>query len=207
MSRVKLVFKPDDFPAPVGETDASNLAHLFDAIRPWTGGDSIPPTAAGFAIVARDPKLALLLAGLSDHMTLDCPWTSQRTDLRELSIQALNLHFKCDYNFQSHLRKAEERFGVPVELQAAIPLWQTTTLFTVEQRLVIEYTFATVSGDVTDELFQRIASAFGELGAIELTVGIAWWSFWAMLVGAIRPEHDFGYAPPGTDAARSTEQA
>ena len=200
MSRVKMVFQPDDFPVPIGREDANNLEQFFCHIHSWTGDGGIPKTAAGFAIVARDPKLALLLAGLSDYMTLECPWTSQRTDLRELSIQALNLHFKCDYNFQSHLRKAEERFGVPAEMQAAIPLWRESTIFTPEQRLVIEYTLATVTGDVSDELFQRVADQFGEMGAIELTVGIAWWSFWAMLVGAIRPEHDFGYgiaAPAG----------
>lgn len=192
MSRVKLVFKPDDFPGPVGNEDSDNLVKLFENIRSWTGDGGIPHTAAGFAIVARDPKLALLLAGLSDYMTLECPWTSKRTDLRELSIQALNLNFRCDYNFQSHLRKAEERYGIPAEMQAAIPFWRVTNIFNHEQRLVIEYTLATVAGDVSDELFQRVADQFGEMGAIELTVGIAWWSFWAILVGAIRPEHDFG---------------
>ena len=178
MSRVKLVFTPKDFAGPVTGETANSLRELFDHIRPWAGDAGIPRTAAGFAIVARDPRLAMLLARLSDYMTLECPWTSERTALRELSIQALNLHFRCDYNFQSHLRKAEERFGVPAEVQAAIPLWQTSTLFDDEQRLVIEYTLATVTGAVSNDPFARVASQFEEMGAI-------------------RPEHDFGYASTG----------
>jgi len=193
MSRVKLAFTPEDYDSSVNRED---VTRLFEQLRSWAGDQGIPKTAAGFAIVARDPKLALHLAKVSDYMTLECPWTSERTDLRELSIQALNLHFQCDYNFQSHLGKAEQRFGVSAEMQAAIPYWKVTSVFDEEQRLVIEFTFATVTGEVSDELFERVVGQFGEMGAIELTVGIAWWSFWAMIVGAIRPEHDFGHGTP-----------
>lgn len=193
MSRVRLAFTPEDYSPSINRNDVEKL---FEQLHSWTGDGGIPKTAAGFAVVARDPKLARLLAMVSDYMTLECPWTSERTALRELSIQALNLHFQCDYNFQSHLGKAEQRFGVTAEMQAAIPYWKVTSVFDDEQRLVIEYTFATVKGEVSDELFERVVEQFGEMGAIEFTVGIAWWSFWALIVGAVRPEHDFGHGRP-----------
>jgi alkylhydroperoxidase family enzyme len=193
MARARLVFEPQHLPEPAGRADRVALNQLLERMHGLFGVREIPRTAAGFAIAARAPKLALLLAELSEYMVRDCDWTARRTDLRELSIQVLNQHFNCDYNFQSHLAKAAQHFGLPLELQAAIPLWRTSTIFTAEQRLVIEYTLAAIQGAVTDALFERVGAQFGETGAVELTIGIAWWSFWAILVGAIGPEHDFGY--------------
>lgn len=193
MPRAKLVYRPDEFPGPVGEEKRQQIDALFEHMISFAGKPEIPGTAGAFAIVARDPKLALLLVRVSDYMTRECPWTTERRDLRQLMIQTLNWHFRCDFNFQSHLSSAE-RDGISAELQAAIPYWEVTTIFTDEQRLVIEYTLASLKGEVTEELFARVTDHFGEQGTIEFSIAIAWWSFWAILTGAVRPEHDFGYS-------------
>lgn len=199
MARANLVFCTNDFSDDSTPSEREQLDAFFERMRPIFGSDRIPDAAAGFAIIARIPKLANLITGLNEFMARECPWTSQRADLRELSIQTLNLHFQCDFNYQSHLAKAENLYNLPVELQAAIPLWKVTNIFSDEQRLVIEYTLASIQGSVTDELFARVTNQFGEQGAVEFTAGIAWWSFWAILVGAIGPQHDFGYGNPKGD--------
>lgn len=197
MPRAKLVYRPEEFPGPVDEEKQRHLAALFDHMKTFAGKPEIPGTAGAFAIVARDPKLALLLLHVSDYMTKECPWTTDRKDLRQLMIQTLNWRFRCDFNFQSHLSTAE-RDGITAEMQAAIPYWEVTSIFSEEQRLVIEYTLAAIEGSVSEALFARVAEQFGELGAIEFSIAVAWWSFWAILAGAVRPEHDFGHARPRT---------
>lgn len=200
MPRAQLVYRPDQFPGVVGDDKRQELNLLFEHMKSFAGKPEIPGTAGAFAVVARDPKFARLLLQVSDYMTGECPWTTDRKDLRQLMIQTLNWHFKCDFNFQSHLATAE-RDGISAELQAAIPYWQVTTIFNAEQLLVIEYTLAACKGEVTDELFARVSSQFGESGALEFTNAVAWWSFWAIVAGAVRPEHDFGHSTPSQAAA------
>ncbi|PEQ13920.1 hypothetical protein B2G71_06365 [Novosphingobium sp. PC22D] len=199
MTRVHLAFTPDELPDTTSPEDRAGFEAFIETMQPAFGAPEIPKAAAGFAIIARAPKLASLIVGLNQHMAFELPWTSQRADLRELMIQTLNMHFQCDFNFQSHLAKAEQRYGLPVELQAAIPYWKVSNIFTEEQRLVIEFTLAAASGTVSDELFARVVDQFGEAGATEFTFGVAWWSFWAILVGAIGPQHDFGYRTDQAD--------
>lgn len=186
MSRVAGVYKPSDYPGAPDEATKGALDDLFRYMSPQSPKPEIDRKHGGFAIVAQNPRLALLLAQLSDYIVREMPWTSQRRELRELAIQTLNFHFKCDYSFQSHVETART-YGVSPELLAAIPYWRTTDSFNEEQRLVIEYTLAVVSGDVPDELFTRVLKRFGEKEAVEFTTGIAWWSFWAMIINATRP--------------------
>jgi alkylhydroperoxidase family enzyme len=156
----------------------------------------IPGNHSAFATVARNPQLALRLIKLSDYIVTEMPWTVQHRDLRELAIQTLNLHFKCDFSFQSHLRPAR-LLGISLEQQACLPFWRTANVFSEEQRLVIEYTLAVVAGDVPDELFARVVKQYGEQDALGLTVAVAWWSFWAMIINATGTDFDFGYGKPG----------
>lgn len=201
MSRITLVQTAGEFPAD-GPRPEAELNQLFEHITRWTGEPRIPDTGKVFAVVARDPQLALLLVKVSDYMTQKLPWTTQRSDLRQLMIQALNYHYRCDYNFQAHIAPAE-RQGISPAMQAAIPYWRTTNIFDDEQRLVIEFTLAAVTGDVPQELFSRVVAHFGELGATEFTVGVAWWAFWAIICNAILPENDFGFANSPHGAAKS----
>lgn len=191
MTRVKLAYKREDL-TPTDEAKRSEADALFEHMKSFAGKPEIPGTAGAFAIVARDPKLALLLINVSDYMTKECPWTTNRRDLRQLMIQALNLHFRCDFNFQSHLSSAA-RDGISLEQQAAIPYWETSSIFNEEQRLVIEFTLAACENEVSDELFERVKARFGDQGAVEMTIAVAWWAMWAMIAGVIPPEHDFGY--------------
>jgi hypothetical protein len=162
---------------------------------PGQENPEIPGKSAAFATVARDPRLALRLIKLSDYILREMPWTSKRNALKQLAIQTLNVHFKCHFSFQSHLRPAAAA-GITLEQQACIPFWRTANVFDDEQRLVIEYTLAVVTGDVPEELFARVVKQYGEQEAFEFTVGVAWWSLWAMIINATGTDYDFGYGRP-----------
>jgi len=190
MARVKYIFKQSDYPNP-DETTKKDLKALFEHLSP--GEPKVEPHA-GYAILAQSPRLALGIAHLGDYIVRDMLW-SQRRDLRELAVQALNLHLKCDFSFHAHLAYAQVS-GITLEQQAAIPYWRTSNLFNDEQRLVIEYTFAVASGDVPSEIFSRVVDRYGERGAIECTATIAWWAFWAMILNAAQPEFTFERAKP-----------
>lgn len=200
MPRAHLVYRADQYPGPIDPEKQQHLNTLFESMKGFAGQPEIPGASGAFAIVARDPKLANLLLQVSNYMTGECPWTTRRKDLRQLMIQTLNWFFKCDFNFQSHLSTAA-RDGIRAELQAAIPYWEVTTIFNEEQRLVIEYTLAACKGEVTDDLFARVSAQFGEDGALEFTNAVAWWSLWAIIAGAVRPSHDFGYSTPAASAS------
>jgi alkylhydroperoxidase family enzyme len=192
MARTKQVFKTTDYPGMPDEATKQALNKLFEHMFPGQPNAEIPGEHGGFATVARNPRLALLLINLSDYIVRDMPWTSQRRDVREVAIQILNLHYKSDYSFQAHIAPAQAN-GISLAQQALLPFWRTANVFNQEQRLVCEYTLAVVAGDVSEELFARVVKQYGELGAIEFTVGVAWWSFWAMIINATHTDFDFGF--------------
>lgn len=192
MSRIKPILKPADLPATADAASRDALKALFDHMFPGVENPEIPGKSAAFGTVANDPKLALLLVKLSDYVVREMPFTSTRRDLQQLMVQALNWKLGCDFSFQSHLAPAAAA-GISLELQTQIPFWKTSNAFNEEQRLVIEYTVAVVEGVVPDALYQRVAAHFDERDTLALTVGISWWSFWAMIINATRTEFDFGF--------------
>jgi alkylhydroperoxidase family enzyme len=188
MSRVTAVYRPSDYPGtPDAETEAG-LAALFGHMFPGVAAPEIDRSHAGVAIAALNPTLALMLSKLSGFAALEMGW-SKRADLREIAIQAVNLHFQSHYSAQSRF-KAWQAVGLSLEQLAALAYWRTTDLFDEEQRLVIEYALAVVSGSVPEPLFAQITARFGEKGAVECTAVIGLWSMWAMLINAAQPSFD-----------------
>jgi alkylhydroperoxidase family enzyme len=188
MSRVTAVHKPSDYPGAPDDKTREDLAALFGHMFPGVEDPEIDRAHSGVAIAALNPGLALHLSKLSGYAALQLGWT-QRADLRELAIQTVNLHFESDYSAQSRYR-AWEAAGLRLEQLAALPFWKTTPLFDDEQRLVIEYALAVVTGDVPEELFARVVARYGEKGAVECTAVVGIWSMWAMLINATRPRLD-----------------
>jgi len=173
MPRVKAVYRPGDYPGTPDAATSAELAALFAHLFPNNANPEIDKAHSGIAIAALNPKLALALAKMSALIAAELPW-SQRKDLRELAIQTLNLHFKCDYSFKTRMPIAESA-GIGRDMQA-------------EQRLVVAYTNAVIRGAVPDALFAQVAARYGEKGAVEFTSLIAFWSFWAMFLNATGPD-------------------
>jgi alkylhydroperoxidase family enzyme len=191
-ARVKGVYKLSDYPGNPDEATRKSLKELFDYIgKAFPEGEEpvINGPHAGLAMVALNPQMALELTRATMYIAVETGW-AQRVDLRELAIQVVNLHFKCDFSYRAHLRVGVEA-GIKPEQQAALPFWRTANVFNDEQRLVIEYTNAVVTGDVPEELFSRVVSHFGEKGAIEFTTVVGMWSLWTMIINATRPVFDF----------------
>lgn len=185
MARVKGVYKPSDYPGAPDEATKKDLQELFDQMFPGQANPEFDAAHSGWAVMAHNPRLALHMAKLTTYIARDMTWCLRR-DLRELMIQTVNLHFKCESSFRARFPHAAAA-GIPPELQAAIPYWRTTNLFNDEQRLVIEYTLAAAAGNVSDELYISAVKVYGERGTIEFTTAVAHWSFWAILLNATRP--------------------
>lgn len=184
MARLKPIFRPEDFPGGPSPDTQKSLKAFFDHLFPRGQGDDEPH--AGYATLAHSPGTALAISTCADYIVREMGWT-QRRDLREVAVQTLNLHFKCDFSFHAHLSLAETS-GISLQQQAAIPYWRTSELFDEEQKLIIEYTEAVVRCDVPAMLFERMVERYGADGAVECTVAIGWWSLWAMLLSATRPD-------------------
>jgi alkylhydroperoxidase family enzyme len=188
MARVTAIYRPSDYPGTLDAQTAADLAELFGHMFPGVEEPEIDKAHTGMAIAALNPKLALHLSRLSGFAALQLGW-SQRADLREIAIQTVNLHFRSAYSAQSRF-KAWEAAGLSKDQLAALPFWQGTDLFDDEQRLVIEYALAVVTGEVPEALFASVAARYGEKGAVECTAVIGIWSMWAMLLNATQPHCD-----------------
>jgi len=186
MPRVNAVRKPADYLGALDNTAKNDVEALFARLCPGEAEPAFKGGQLGWGVMAaQSPRLAMLVADLTFYIAREMAWC-QRRDLRELAIQSVNFHFRSGFSFQSHWAQAQAA-GLTAEQIAAIPYWQTTTVFDDEQRLVIEYALAVASGDVPDALFGKVVARYGEKGTIEFTTVVAHWSFWAMIGNALRP--------------------
>lgn len=185
MSRITPVYRPSDYPGTPDAATRADLAELFGFLAPGVAEPEIDKPHTGMAIAAHNPKFALNLARLTNHVALGLEW-SGRKDLLELAVQAVNLHYKCDFSFAARMAKADAS-GLGMERLAALPFWRMSSLFDAEQRLLAEFVEAVVAGDVPDELLGRAKAQWGEKGVVECTAVIATFSAWAMLINVARP--------------------
>ena len=180
--RVHGVFKPGDHP----DYPNAELSALFETLFPGNPSPAFDRNHAGLAITAYNPKLALHFANLSRFLALDTSWC-QRNDLRELAIQTVNLHFKSDFSFNARVPNAQAA-GITSAQLAALREGQASDVFDEEQRLVIDYAKAVVTGAVASDLFSQVVKKYGETGTVEFTAVVAFWSAWAMIINAAAPE-------------------
>jgi 4-carboxymuconolactone decarboxylase len=183
--RVKGMFRPGDFPPAADEVTSGAVTELFGHMFPGVADPEIDENHVGMAIVAHNPAMALQMAKLSKLIALDTGFC-QRADLRELAIQTVNLHYGSDYGFRTRAPIARA-VGIGDDLLAALPDWRGSDMFNDEQRLVIAYAQAVVTGDVPADLFAQVVARYGEKGAVELTTLVAFWSAWAMILQAANP--------------------
>lgn len=182
MDRLRIVRRPEDcggLPQDVEE--------LFGLLFPDGTERVFRGAQLGWGVLAgQDPRIATTVAKLT-RMIARGPFLAARPDLRELAIQSVNMHFRCEFSHRSHLAYLS-RVGLSLEAIAALPYWRTSSLFSGEQKLVIAYSLALVSGDVPDNLHDEVVNAFGQQSVGELALAVAHWSFWALLLNAAQLE-------------------
>ncbi len=185
MVRVTAVYKPADYPGDLDERTQADIAELFEYLFPGNADPEIDAAHTGIAVAAQNPQLALHLARMSGFIVRGLAWC-QNQQLHELAVQTVNLHFRCDFTLRARSARALS-LGIGANLLAAIPDWAVSDLLNGEQKLVVEYTYAVVSGAVPAELLARVTAQYGEKEAIECTAAIAWWAMWAMIINALCP--------------------
>jgi alkylhydroperoxidase family enzyme len=194
--RVTQIRSKDDFPHELSDSDEKELTEIFPHFSrymanclPGIYGDGDTPNVGisnSWSQMAHDPRLANLMIDLSDHVLNDMPW-SKLVRQRELAILAIYQRQRCDYGYRAHLFAGAEADITP-EMVADLPVYHTSSLFTEEERTVIEYTHAVIDGLVSDELFERAKGYYGERGMVELTMVVAYWAHWGMLINALQPD-------------------
>ncbi len=187
-SRVRPIFSMVDSPDYSNALEHQELQQLFDSLFPNQTAPSFDDSHTGMAIAAKSPKLALQLSCLSRTLALELPW-SQRADLRELAILAVNVCQRCDYGFNSRKNIALAQ-GMSNEQLDALWQWRHNadlTLFDTEQQLVIRFSYAVINNTVSDELFTQATTRYGETGVVEMTSVIGFWAFWAMFLNTLYP--------------------
>lgn len=181
--RINAVFQRSDFKPAPGASD-EDADRFFAAVAPGPDG-VIARDHAGMAIAGISPNLALQLGATSRLLAIDLEF-SKRADLRELAIQTAHIRCGSGFSFESRLA-ACRAVGLQPDQIASLALWQTSSLFNEEQRLVLEYAEAVFDRAVSDELLDRFVAVFGEKGAIECAAIVGFWTCWSMIIDVARP--------------------
>lgn len=184
MARMRVVQRPEDCSGSPQDAKA-----LFDLLFPNGGERRLSGAQQGWGLVAaQHPQTAIALIQLTKAIAAG-PFLTARPDLREIAIQTVNLQQRCEFSYRSHLKYLDS-VGLSFETIAALPYWRDSSLFTDEQKLVIEYSLAVLDSEVSDSLFNEVADTFGHGAATELALAVAHWSFWALFLNAAQPKID-----------------
>jgi alkylhydroperoxidase/carboxymuconolactone decarboxylase family protein YurZ len=194
MPRVKQVHTIDEFPhdldnqevqAQVARTFARYDGLTRRASGQYSGATTVPNS---FAQIFQVPRFGELIVDLTDFVVNDLRW-AQQMKLRELAILTLYERQRCDYGYRIHLRIAAA-VGVTQQQIADLPLYRASDAFNDEERDVIEFTHAELDNHVSDELFQRLQSRYGEQQMVEMTIVVAFWALWGMVINTLQPDPD-----------------
>lgn len=181
MARVTPIRRAGQYPQGADADTRAGIDALFAGMFPGNPHGEIDRNHSGMAVAANSPRLAQMMGQMSRFVVLELGW-SQRKALAELAIRTVNHCYRSRFCDEARLSAAKAA-GLSDAQIAAVPDWRSD-LFNAEQKLVIEYTEAVLTGAVDDALFARMVAAFGEKDAVECTVAIGWWSMWAMLIEA-----------------------
>lgn len=106
--------------------------------------------------------------------------------LRELAVLTLMDRLDCKYGFVRHIDIAE-RSGISRQQIDSIGSYQTSALFSDDDKLIIRYAEElTRKGQVDDVLFRQVQDRIGQDGVLELTAATAFWNMMARNLNALR---------------------
>ena len=143
---------------------------------------------------ARVPPLYLALSGF--YAAVERKGSPLDPALRSLIQARISQLNDCAFCVDLNSMLAAERAGA-TEKAYAVAEWRDSALYTVRERLALEYAEAVTRSQVNDSLAERVKAEFGENVMIELTGLIAFQNMSAKFNAALDiPSQGFCQLPP-----------
>lgn len=163
----------------------------------------IPPAEFGPALKDRLEELwgkpPNLYRALANHPELLGAWaefskvlrhdTRTPRALRELVILRGAQVTRSEYEWASHLPMARKA-GVREEQIQALAGWRGSSLYSPREKAALELCEAVTAGDVSDEVYARVAQEFNHAEYVEISMVAAFYAMVARMLNAMRVQID-----------------
>lgn len=162
---------------PTVDSFTPSQRKVYESIISGPRGRLVGPLRA----VLVSPELADRWQRLGEEIRFN---TSLPISVQELSIIITARHWNCPVEWQIHSRVALEA-GVSLDIIEAIGHLRLPDSLDEKQRCVYEFTRTLLSdGDVAERVHRQVKDWFGEVGVVELTSAIGYYSMVAMMLNA-----------------------
>jgi alkylhydroperoxidase family enzyme len=187
MTRMRAFTSIADHPGGANDGESRALDQ-FAKLYESSGGDKYKgKIVRTWGLLLHDPILAHRMLELNNYISNEMSWT-QKKRARTLVVQMINKRTQCEYSFMAFYTAGVEHGWVTPEEMAALDFYEECEFFDDEDRLVLDFTVATLNGRVSDELYAKVNDFLGDQETLGLTVAIAYWTFWSMIINVFKPE-------------------
>ena len=162
------------------DTASGETKELYDSFEKQFGIPQVPNVVKA---LSNSPKLAKRVFPLANYFMNESALDPR---LRELAVLTLMDRLNCKYGFVRHIEIAE-RVGISREQIDNIGSYQTGSLFSDDDKLIIRYAEdLTQKGQVDDALFQQVKDRIGQENILDLTAATAFWNMMARNLNALQ---------------------
>jgi len=175
--------------------DYETLASAYELARvSWHAGDAGAPNL--IKTWAQCPEIAKTEVVFVNSFAFNKDSTIPR-GLKELTINTVGRINQCYYSTSAHEWYAQEFGGITLEQLNELKDWKTSSRFTDDEKLVIEYAVEVTlnSNFVSDELFNKIKKRFNEQEIVELTFLISHYQHVTRFLNLLQIELESGRKP------------
>lgn len=167
------------------EAAGTECAALFDRLE----RERKVPTANVFMALANAPEI---LDGFLTYANALRASTISPA-LRELAILVVSHVAACAYEITHHHSHAIKA-GVSEAQYAAVPIFETSSLFSAEEKAVMAFAKdSTLHVKVSDSAWTDAAEYLSERQMVELSIIVAWYNSGVRIMGALRIDLEDGY--------------
>ena len=147
-------------------------------------------------LLAHSPKLAEIVFAGSSNIFSELPWAQEHLRQRQFVILAVVRRLNCEFAYVGHW-PTSQRAGISRELYdqfatvEGLETAKTSPLFSEEERLLITYADDLArTGNVTQELFDKLLDYYGPKGMVELTAIVGYRMLTSVLLSAFDLQDD-----------------
>jgi alkylhydroperoxidase family enzyme len=164
------------------ETATGKVKELYDSFEKQFKVSSVPNVVKA---LSNSPGLASRVFPLANYFMAE---SSLNPRYRELAVLILMKRLNCEYGFGRHIEIAE-RVGLTRAQIDAVGAYQTSPLFTDEEKLILRYADdLTLKAQIDDDLFKKVQTLIGQKDLLELTAATAFWNMMARNLNALQVE-------------------